>query len=62
MTKEKIPPHKVVMTEGKEDIIKALLSAIRHPVSAGYSGSAERPSRRNHQKNDGSRDGGSLGI
>ena len=54
MTKEKIPPHKVVMTEGKEDIIKALLSAIRHPVSTGYSGSAERPSRRNHQKNDGS--------
>ena len=54
MAKAKTPPHKVVMTEGKEEIIKALLSAIRHPVSAGYSGSAERPSRRNHQKNDGS--------
>ena len=46
MAKSKTPPHKVVMTEGKSELIKALLS----PVSAGYSGSAERPSRRNHQK------------
>lgn len=26
MTKEKIPPHKVVMTEGKREIIRGLLS------------------------------------
>ena len=26
MAKAKTPPHKVVMTEGKEEIIKALLS------------------------------------
>ena len=38
------------MTEGKSEIIKAYVFRIRHPVSAGYSGRAERPSRRNHQK------------
>ena len=29
---------------------KTFAFRIRHPVSAGYSGSPERPSRRNHQK------------
>ena len=50
MAKSKTPPHKVVMTEGKSELIKAYVFSIRHPVSAGYSGSAERPSWRNHRK------------
>ena len=31
MTKAKTPPHKVVMTEGKSELIKALLSAYAIP-------------------------------
>ena len=30
MAKEKTPPHKVVMTEGKREIIRGLLSEIQY--------------------------------
>ena len=52
MTKAKIPPHKVVMTEGKEEIIKALLS--EYDIQSVQDIQEARLSRRNHQKNDGS--------
>ena len=52
MAKSKTPPHKVVMTEGKEEIIKALLS--EYDIQSVQDIQEARPSRRNHQKNDGS--------
>ena len=60
MAKAKTPPHKVVMTEGKSEIIKALLS--EYDIQSAQDIQEARPSRRNHQKNDGSGDGGALGI
>ena len=52
MAKAKTPPHKVVMTEGKSEIIKALLSA--YAIQSVQDIQEARLSRRNHQKNDGS--------
>ena len=48
MTKAKTPPHKVVMTEGKSELIKALLSA--YAIQSVQDIQEARPSRRNHQK------------
>ena len=48
----KTPPHKVVMTEGKEELIKALHS--EYGIQSVQDIQEARPSRRNHQKNDGS--------
>ena len=50
MAKAKIPSHKVVMTEGKSEIIKALLS--EYDIHSVQDIQEARPSRRNHQKND----------
>ena len=48
MAKAKTPPHKVVMTEGKSEIIKALIS--EYDIQSVQDIQEARLSRRNHQK------------
>ena len=59
MAREKKPVHKVVMTEGKRNIIQQLLQEydIQSAEDIRHSGGTERSARRYDQRNDGSRDG-----
>lgn len=63
MAKEKKQPLKVVMTEGKREIVRSLLAEYdikdAHDIQEAR---PQRPSWKHHQRNDGSRDGRSPGL
>ena len=57
MAKGKTPPHKVVMTEGKREIVRILLAEYDIRDAHDIQEALKRSSRQYHQGNDGSRNG-----
>ena len=62
MVKEKKAVHRIQMTEGKRQIIQQLLQEYNIETTADIQGSSQRSFRRNHQGNDGIRNGSASWI